>query len=576
MILRKKIFIALLLLPIVFSSEINLFRLIANDRKNNISEQVLAKVTSPIIVLKNALNPTACLDDKGGIICSGVYWRDSYPLVAQKIDSTGNLLWPNVPYGIPISHPIEKGNATMKSPIILPKKDGGAYFAYEYWKYLGREDLAKLYFFRPVLQSVDTGGDILWGDNGKNLTNMRVRYHGGANILGMRYDNKGNIMIIWSWIDMDSIALPNIEATYLQKVNPITGDILSDSAGIKLLDERAGLALFGKFGNTYLFHCPYVMCIDQSGKILWDYELMDGFPKPNYHYRVATNDKGDIFIIYEDIDGIHCRIFASNGEPVLQDTLIISGGSGLFFNTPVANWDNDKWVFPIYNHIYCVDRDGISLWGSEGIAIPDTNFGIMKDMLPVDANNLLVLYRSFGFNIQKIDIAGEILWGDTGIVVLENAPGTVAHLLPNSEGGAFIIMEGMSVYEPEFRPRGTYIEKVDKDGNLGFMTSVEEKYDDSILTHLNWVSNYPNPFHDNTTITIKTNLKDTYLIVIYNLQGREVKRYYLRNSTTKVMSVQWDGKDKYGSEVAEGVYFYRVSSNNRLLAAGKMIYLKNF
>ena len=35
------------------------------------------------------------------------------------------------------------------------------------------------------------------------------------------------------------IKLANIYGTYLQKVDPVTGDLLLDSTGTKLLDERA-------------------------------------------------------------------------------------------------------------------------------------------------------------------------------------------------------------------------------------------------------------------------------------------------------------------------------------------------
>ena len=141
MAFRNRIFIMLLFLLISFSSEIYLFQTIANGRENDNRKQLLSKSDFPIMVLENSLSPTARLDNKRGIIISGVYWISSYPLVAQEVNSKGNSLWPNVPYGIPISHPGEEGDATPGPPMILPKKGGGAFFAYNYWKFMGREGL---------------------------------------------------------------------------------------------------------------------------------------------------------------------------------------------------------------------------------------------------------------------------------------------------------------------------------------------------------------------------------------------------------------------------------------------------
>ena len=308
-----------------------------------------------------------------------------------------------------------------------------------------------------------------------------------------------------------------------------------------------------------------------------------GFPEPYAYYRAATNDNGDIFIIYENSDGIHCRIFAANGEPVLQDTLIISGELNIFFNTPVVNWNNNKWVFPIGNHIYCIDRNGNNLWGNEGVTIPDTGLTRVYDIKPVDSNHIMLIYGYYpgpglSLKIQKINLNGSIVWDTTGIFVMEEI-GPTAQLLPDSAGGAYVVIEGVSVYEPEYRPRGTYIQKVDKDGNLGFITSVDEKPKTSLPDDFSLIQNYPNPFFDNTTFIIKPALKywgESFQIVIYNLLGKEVRRFQVKNSSSGLVQIEWDGKDQYGSDVAGGVYFYRVNSQNQFLAVRKLTYLEGF
>ncbi len=539
---------------------------------------------TPKLVLDNALEPAACLDYQNNVICCGIFWTTDFPLIAQKVNPQGHLLWPNNTFGVRLSFAQKAGDQTTH-PFILPKPDGGAFFAYEYLEFLEFTEYGTdIYFVHPVLQSVSPEGVVLWGNDGINLTNMNVRWFGGADVLELRYDNKGNVMVFWQWFDADTIGGgPNIESIYLQKVDPITGELLLDSTGIKLLDEQASKILFSKCGNSYLLHRPWVTCLNISGEIIWQLELLAGLPEPYPRYTAATNDDGDIFILYEGNDRIHCRIFTANGEPILQDTVIISGDLDLFFNTPVANWNNDKWIFSLDKHIYCIDKGGINLWGNEGVIIPDSNFSKVKDISQIDKENLMLIYSGTRYNpfdpislkAQKINLKGEIIWKNNGILVMENI-GTVAHLLPDSEGGAFIVVDALYVYEPEFRSRGTYVEKVDKDGNLGFVTSVQDKHSNSIPIDFNLAYNYPNPFTDKTTISFKSNLNDDHIIIIYNLLGKEVKRFQLKNNLFNLVQIKWDGKDQNGFEVAHGVYFYRIGSKDKWLAGGKITYLKSF
>jgi len=486
------------------------------------AQNSLKKNTSTQLVLDNALEPVACLDYQNNVICCGIHWITSFPIVSQKVDNYGNLLWPNIPWGIPISYPNKDGgDETSRQPHILPKKDGGAFFAYEYMDFLGRaprEPMTKYYIVRPVLQSVSPDGELQWDKDGIDLTKLKVRWLGNTDLLGLRYDDEGNVMVFWNWIDIDSL-LPNIEATYFQKVDPNTGKLLLDSTGIKLLEERVDKILFSKCGYTYIFHRPWILCLNESGEIAWELSLMADITVPAYH--TATNDSGDIFIIFQKNDGVYGSLFTKNGEPVWQDILIVPGKLRFRANGPFVNWDNDKWVFNTDNHIHCVDKNGNKIWGDQGIVVNDTGFTSIEDINPVDHNNLILVYSYYpglglSLKVQKIDLNGELLWGDSGITIMENM-GRFAQLLPDSNGGAYIVIEGMAVYEPEYRPRGTYIEKVDKDGNLGFITSVNSEPLENIPEDFYLMNNYPNPFTDQTTISIRTRpeyLTDSNFIVI--------------------------------------------------------------
>jgi len=69
--------------------------------------------------------------------------------------------------------------------------------------------------------------------------------------------------------------------------------------------------------------------------------------------------------------------------------------------------------------------------------------------------------------------------------------------------------------------------------------------------------NYPNPFNPETTIRYALPTDGTVSIVIYDAMGQEVARLLDGvNQEAGYHSIQWNGRDAAGQEVASGVYLY--------------------
>lgn len=92
--------------------------------------------------------------------------------------------------------------------------------------------------------------------------------------------------------------------------------------------------------------------------------------------------------------------------------------------------------------------------------------------------------------------------------------------------------------------------------------------------------NFPNPFNLTTTIqstvhskrkTAKSPIHTT--LKIYNIRGRLVKTLVNEDLKPGTYTVIWDGKDNRGSEVASGIYFYRLKSED-CIETKKMLFLK--
>ncbi len=81
-----------------------------------------------------------------------------------------------------------------------------------------------------------------------------------------------------------------------------------------------------------------------------------------------------------------------------------------------------------------------------------------------------------------------------------------------------------------------------------------------------FLTNYPNPFRNSTTISFETtNLHENARIEIYNIKGQKVKTLECINSfntkaTESLSHIIWDGTDESDRPVTSGIYFYRLHS----------------
>jgi hypothetical protein len=70
--------------------------------------------------------------------------------------------------------------------------------------------------------------------------------------------------------------------------------------------------------------------------------------------------------------------------------------------------------------------------------------------------------------------------------------------------------------------------------------------------------NYPNPFNPSTKIEFSLFGRAQVVLDIYNIAGGRVKRLVNEELPAGYWSIIWNGEDDHGTEVASGVYFYRL------------------
>jgi hypothetical protein len=85
--------------------------------------------------------------------------------------------------------------------------------------------------------------------------------------------------------------------------------------------------------------------------------------------------------------------------------------------------------------------------------------------------------------------------------------------------------------------------------------------------------NYPNPFNPATTIKYQLPQSSEVRLSIYNVLGQKVRTLVNSRIEAGYHSVEWDGRNEAGTQVASGIYIYRFQADN-FLKIRKMILMK--
>ena len=85
--------------------------------------------------------------------------------------------------------------------------------------------------------------------------------------------------------------------------------------------------------------------------------------------------------------------------------------------------------------------------------------------------------------------------------------------------------------------------------------------------------NYPNPFNPTTKIDFAVPRSSHVSIKIYDVTGREIKSLVNQKMTPGKYTVDWNGIDNNGLQIATGVYFYRFVASGNVFVK-KMVMIK--
>ncbi len=109
---------------------------------------------------------------------------------------------------------------------------------------------------------------------------------------------------------------------------------------------------------------------------------------------------------------------------------------------------------------------------------------------------------------------------------------------------------------------------------VGSEKFVQQEISNLIPESFELVQNFPNPFNNSTSISIKLPYESLLRLDVYDQIGKHIKTLLDARYPSGVHTVRWDATDNQAKPVASGVYFYRLMSDGKLLQTKKMIMIK--
>ena len=106
-------------------------------------------------------------------------------------------------------------------------------------------------------------------------------------------------------------------------------------------------------------------------------------------------------------------------------------------------------------------------------------------------------------------------------------------------------------------------------------TAIEDEANAIIPTSFSLAQNFPNPFNSGTVIRINLPQSEVVELAVFNLAGQQVATLVEGRREPGVYSVNWDGRDGEGRELASGVYLYRLrTGDGQQVETRKLVLMK--
>lgn len=472
------------------------------------------------------------------------------PLLAALLSSTGiraeeppETLWIRL-YGGNLP---DRGNAVQQTP------DGGYIIVGTTLTHVSVPNDANVYLIKT-----DADGELLWerpyGGDGVDYGNSIDQTTDGGYIIVGESRSFGAIDY-----DMYIIKTDAQGDTLWTRIYGGTG---YDKA-FWVQETSAGDYVVAGFGTSFGAgqDDAYLMKVDPSGNKLWLRTY--GGPNRDVSWEVQeTTDGGYILCgFYEpqyNVDDCWLIKTDVDGNLLWENTY---GGAANDVAFSVQQTSDGGYIMAGYTFSYGAGRDDLYLVKTDSLGNqlwdqvyggPHYDMAYRVRQTPDDGYIVTGWTRSFGAGSQdawllRTNASGEELWSETyGGESFEDGID-----LQLTDDGGYIVVGTTASYGGG---QMVYVIKTGPD-------LVSAVVSDPLPFHARLFQNHPNPFNPSTMIDFSLDNPASTRLIVYDVQGREVRLLVdgIRPAGSHV--VLWDGRDHAGRAVPSGTYMYRLQSD---------------
>ena len=256
-------------------------------------------------------------------------------------------------------------------------------------------------------------------------------------------------------------------------------------------------------------------------------------------------------------------------EPVANDAADIWVGTTKEFNdisiqTASQTLARFKFLASSWENNTTITIDNIVIQNESVLPVELTSFSAVPNANSVQLNwQTATEFNNYGFEVER-KIPDQVLNNNLEWMKIGFVPG---HGNSNtSHEYSFIDKNPVDATSFYYR-----LKQIDVDGKYEYSDALFIKLNVSDKAEL--LQNSPNPFNPSTSIKFYIPFQSDVKIKVYDLLGREVTTLINKNVSEGYHIVFWNGSDKYGEEVASGIYLYRLTAGS-FVETKKMILMK--
>ena len=308
---------------------------------------------------------------------------------------------------------------------------------------------------------------------------------------------------------------------------------------------RLALILLIAISPAFAIDCP----ADSSYHIDLRTMLPDGSPNPTYGQQIAT--------------GLCACLEFGQMLEVSDTTLILS--VIMVDNEPVRGIELDLY----HNVPGLLEYGGVIEKGSKLQNVTDDN-GVPKTMTLL-ANQLVDYVKVMAYSTARAQTSGDGLEGELFRITYNILSGITS--LPDSI--AFSIgqcnIPGTSKEPSILNVVCSYPDTLNP-VNINILLGTDLS-SAAIPQEFQLGQNYPNPFNPFTRISYSVPVAGNIRINIYNVLGQRIRTLLNVEHIPGNYEIEWNGLDSDRKQVASGVYFYEMKSD-QFVARKKMLFLR--